>query len=88
MPTYTALRLDERDESSRPVFLGGINVYLDFRARFWRAIPRVFTRWLDRPGVIGLATRFGVSNDAQELGELTLAMLAGESGPQSRKSPS
>ncbi|HUE15006.1 MAG TPA: hexosyltransferase, partial [Planctomycetaceae bacterium] len=85
LPTYTPLRLDEHDESSRPVFLGGINVYLDFRARFWRAVPRVLTRWLDRPAVIHLATRFGVSNNAQQLGELTLAMLAGESGPQSRE---
>jgi glycosyltransferase involved in cell wall biosynthesis len=32
-----------------------------------------------------LATRFGVSNNAQQLGELTLAMLAGEAGPQSRE---
>ena len=32
LPTYTPLRLDEHDESSNPVFLGGINVYLDFRA--------------------------------------------------------
>jgi glycosyltransferase involved in cell wall biosynthesis len=85
LPTYTPLRLDEHDESSRPVFLGGINVYLDFRARFWRAVPRVLTRWLDRPAVIHLATRFGVSNNAQQLGKLTLAMLAGESGPQSRE---
>jgi glycosyltransferase involved in cell wall biosynthesis len=85
LPTYTPLRLDEHDESSRPVFLGGINVYLDFRARFWRAVPRALTRWLDRPSVIQLATRFGVSNNAQQLGELTLAMLAGESGPQSRE---
>src|ERR1700685_2622282 len=85
LPTYTPLRLDEHDESSRPVFLGGINVYLDFRSRFWRAMPRALTRWLDRPGVVRLATRFGVSNNAQELGELTLAMLAGESGPQSRE---
>jgi glycosyltransferase involved in cell wall biosynthesis len=85
LPTYTPLRLDEHDESTRPVFLGGINVYLDFRARFWRVVPRVLTRWLDRPAVIRLATRFGVSNNAQQLGELTMAMLAGETGPQSRE---
>ena len=85
LPTYTPLRLDEHDESTRPVFLGGINVYLDFRARFWRALPRVFTRWLDRPGVHPVRDAAGVSNNAQELGELTLAMLAGEAGPQSRE---
>jgi glycosyltransferase involved in cell wall biosynthesis len=85
VPTYTPLRLDEVDESTAQVFLGGINVYLDSRSRFWRKVPRVLTRWLDRPGVIELATRFAVSNNAQQLGELTLAMLAGESGPQVRE---
>jgi glycosyltransferase involved in cell wall biosynthesis len=85
LPTYTPLRLDEHDESTRPVFLGGINVYLDFRSRFWRVVPRALTRWLDHPAVIQLATRFGVSNNAQQLGELTLAMLAGETGSQSRE---
>jgi glycosyltransferase involved in cell wall biosynthesis len=85
LPTYTPLRLDEQNESSPPVFLGGINIYLDFRARFWRALPRALTRWLDRPAVIRLATRFAVSTNPKQLGELTLAMLAGESGPQSRE---
>jgi glycosyltransferase involved in cell wall biosynthesis len=85
VPTYTPLRLDETDESTRQVFLGGINVYLDFRARLWRALPRPMTRWLDRPAIIRLATRFGVSSNARQLGELTLAMLAGESGPESRE---
>jgi glycosyltransferase involved in cell wall biosynthesis len=85
LPTYTPLTLDEHDESTQPVFLGGINVYLDFRAKFWRSIPRTLTRWLDRPGILKFATSFGVSNNAQELGDLTLAMLAGEGGPQSRE---
>jgi glycosyltransferase involved in cell wall biosynthesis len=85
VPTYTPLRLDEVDESTSQVFLGGINVYLDARSRLWRKVPRVFTRWLDRPSVIQLATRFAISSNAQHLGELTLAMLAGESGPQSRE---
>jgi len=85
VPTYTPLRLDEDDESTRQVFLGGINVYLDARSRVWRKVPRALTRWLDRPAVIDLATRFAVSSDARHLGELTLAMLAGETGPQSRE---
>lgn len=85
VPTYTPLRLDETDESTRKVFLGGINVYLDSQMRFWRRLPRSLTRWLDNPAVIQLATRFAVSSNARQLGELTLAMLAGESGPQSRE---
>ncbi len=85
VPTYTPLRLDEVDESTRQIFLGGINVYLDSRSALWRKVPRALTRWLDRPGVLDLVTRFGISNNAKMLGELTLAMLAGEQGPQSRE---
>ncbi len=82
IPTYTPIRVDEPNLSTRHVFLGGVNVYLDYRWRFWNKLPRGLTRWLDAPWVINLATRFGVSNDTRELGELTLAMLAGEAGPQ------
>ncbi len=53
--------------------------------QFWRKVPRALTRWLDRPAVLDLVTRFGISNNAKQLGELTLAMLAGEAGPQSRE---
>ena len=82
IPAYTPIRLDEEDVSLQRVYFGGINVYLEYRSRLWRRIPRVFTRWLDRPGVIDLASRFGISNDAHHLGAMTLSMLEGESGPQ------
>lgn len=84
IPTYTPIRVDEEDLSSRRVFLGGINVYLDYRFRLWRRLPRWMKRWMDHPRLISLATRFAVSNDASELGELTVAMLDGESGPHAQ----
>ncbi|MEX0703570.1 MAG: glycosyltransferase family 4 protein [Planctomycetales bacterium] len=85
IPTYTPVRLDEEDQSRSPVFLGGINVYLDHALPGWRRIPRPLVRWLDAGWVINLATKFGVSNDAHRLGALTIEMLAGESGPQRRE---
>lgn len=85
IPTYTPIRVDEEDQSGAPVFLGGINVYLDHVLPGWRRLPRPLVRWLDAPSIINLATKFGVSNDAHRLGALTLAMLAGESGPQRRE---
>ncbi len=84
IPTYTPIRVDEENLSSRRVFFGGINVYLEYRSRAWRRLPRWMTRWVDHPKLIALVTRFAVSNDASDLGELTLAMLDGESGPQAR----
>lgn len=82
IPTYTPLRLDEADQSEHRVFLGGINVYLEHRSRLWRRLPAGARRLVDAPWFIRLATSFGVSNDAAELGDLTLDLLAGEKGPQ------
>lgn len=81
IPTYTPIRVDEPNHSQRRVFFGGINVYLSAKSRFWTALPSWSKSWLDHPWVIRQLTRFGVSNDAAELGELTLTMLAGEDGP-------
>lgn len=82
IPTYTPLTLDEADQSDRRVFLGGINVYLESRSRLWRSLPAGVRRLADAPWFIRLATSFGVSTDAAELGGLTLDLLAGEEGPQ------
>lgn len=84
IPTYTPIRVDEENLSEPTVYLGGINVYLESRSRLWRAVPRFLKHWLDAPGVIRLATKFGVSNNAKQLGELTLDMLAGADGSLQR----
>ena len=81
IPTYTPVRVDEADASLDRIFLGGINVYLNARFRWWSRLPRFTTRWLDHPRVIRMATRKSVSNDAHELGSLTVSMLEGEQGP-------
>lgn len=82
IPTYTPLTLDEADQSDRRVFLGGINVYLESRSRLWRSLPAGVRRLADAPWFIRLATSFGVSTDAAQLGDLTLDLLAGDKGPQ------
>lgn len=85
IPTYTPIRVDEENLSTTDIFLGGINVYLDYRLPFWRKVPRGLTRWLDHSWVINLATKLSVSNNASQLGALTLAMLDGEEGPLKRE---
>ena len=82
IPTYTPIRVDEDDVGNSRVFFGGINVYLASKWRWWNSLPSFLKRWLDHPAIIRLATRKAVSNDAAQLGQLTLDMLAGESGPQ------
>lgn len=83
IPLYTPIRVDEEDQTSSPIFFGGINTYLNDRYSFWHKVPRFLTRWLDSPAVIGLGTRFAgaVGNDAAELGRMTHSMLLGEEGP-------
>ena len=81
IPTYTPIRVDEPNQSQSRVFFGGINVYLNAKSRLWARLPQWSKSWLDTPWVIRQLTRFGVSNDAAELGDLTLTMLAGGEGP-------
>ncbi len=85
IPTYTPIRVDERDVSRQQVFLGGINVYLDALVPLWRYLPRAAVRWLDAPGIIRLVARFAISADARKLGRLTVALLQGDQGPESRE---
>lgn len=82
IPTYTPIRVDEANVSGSRVFFGGINVYLSSKWCWWRTMPSFLKHWLDHPAIIQWATSKAVSNDAKQLGQLTLDMLAGESGPQ------
>ncbi len=81
IPTYTPIRVDDHNESQEKVFFGGINVFLNEKVPGWRFLPRAMTRWLDRPSLIQWATSRSVSNNAEDLGPLTISMVKGESGP-------
>ena len=85
IPTYTPIRVDEENVSSKRVFLGGINVYLDSAIPGWRWLPSFITHLLDRPAVIRLLTRLSSSTDAAQLGRLTIDLLSGIDGPQHRE---
>lgn len=84
IPTYTPIRVDSEDQTGSPVFLGGINVYLDHFSPLWRKMPHWVRSPLDRPGVIRFLTRFGISNDAKQLGSMTVSLLKGKYGPHQR----
>jgi glycosyltransferase involved in cell wall biosynthesis len=85
VPTYTPIRVDERDVSRHRVFLGGINVYLDAVVPFWRRLPRGAVRWLDSPSIIRLLNHIPISVNASKLGRLTVSLLEGERGPEARE---
>ncbi|WP_425617764.1 glycosyltransferase family 4 protein [Anatilimnocola sp. NA78] len=85
VPLYTPIRTDDRDVSIDQVFFGGINVYLQQQASLFRWLPGWLDRWIDKPWIIDLATRFGGKLDYQKLGGLAVSMLRGEQGFQSKE---
>ena len=80
-PVYTPLRTDEENVSIDRLAMGGINVYLDESCRWWRWMPALVRRQLDRPWLVSWAARRGSSTRPEQLGRLALAMFRGEDGP-------
>ena len=78
IPTYTPIRVDEQDVSDAHVFMGGVNLYLEHRSRLWRRLPRLLTKPLDHPAVLRLLSKLSLSNDAADLGDLTLDVAGRE----------
>jgi len=82
VPLYLPFVVEENDLTDVPIFFGGINVFLQQHSSIFRHTPRWIDRWLDRPALLGLASRGDHLTSARELGELTLSMLHGEEGRQ------
>jgi glycosyltransferase involved in cell wall biosynthesis len=85
VPTYTPIRTDEDDVSHKRIFFGGINLYLQQKFWLFRHTPWLLDRLLDFPGLLRWVSRFAMKTQAQELAELTLSMLRGEHGKQSKE---
>jgi glycosyltransferase involved in cell wall biosynthesis len=84
-PLYTPTLTDEPNVSEARVFFGGISVYLQQKAGFFRWAPRILDRLLDAPWLISAASSGSISTDPRSLGELTISMLKGEDGFQRRE---
>jgi glycosyltransferase involved in cell wall biosynthesis len=85
VPTYTPIRTDEPDVSTRRVFLGGINVYLQQKLALFRHTPWLLDRFLDVRALLRWVSRFAVKTEATVLGELTVSVLKGEHGYQRKE---
>ena len=85
VPLYTPTLTDEPNVSEPRVFFGGISVYLQQKAPFFRWAPRIFDRLLDAPWLIKAASSGSISTDPRSLGELTISMLKGENGYQRKE---
>jgi glycosyltransferase involved in cell wall biosynthesis len=85
IPVYTPTRTDEPNVSTRRVLFGGISVYLQQHAGFFRRLPRAFDRLWDAPPVINAFANRSVTTDPGLLGELTISMLQGTGGALGRE---
>ncbi len=85
IPTYTPIRTDETDVTSKRVFFGGINVYLQQKSRLFRWTPWFLDRLLDFRWLLNGVSRFAGSLRYDQLGALALSMLEGEHGNQRKE---
>lgn len=85
VPLYTPVRTDEDSIRHERLAFGGLNVFLQEKFPLFRKTPAFIDRLLDRPGLVRWMSRWGGKTDAKQLGALTVSMLRGESGRQSKE---
>jgi len=85
IPTYTPIRTDEVDVSIDRVFYGAVNVFLEQKSSIFRHTPRFVDSLLDAKPLLNWVSGRGSSVDAKDLGDLTLSVLLGEDGRQSKE---
>ncbi len=85
VPLYLPMTLDEPTTAgSVPTFFGGINVYLDQKLAWYRHAPAWIRRWMDAAPLLRWASGKAAKTRADDVGDLTVSMLRGAEGNQSR----
>jgi glycosyltransferase involved in cell wall biosynthesis len=86
VPMYLPLQSDRTESlSNAPIFFGGINVYLQQKSTLFRRTPQWIARLLDSPRLLRWVGRRAKMTSAKDLGEMTISMLLGEEGRQTRE---
>ncbi len=86
VPLYLPVVADEPGAvRNRPIFFGGINVYLSERFGFLRHLPRVVRDFLDSPALLKRVSALAGMTSANDLAKATISMLMGEHGRQRRE---
>jgi len=77
LPMYLPLQLDEEvlPQAHKPIFFGGINVYLQQNVTLFRHTPRWLDNFLNHSGLLRSAARRSHMTSAQTHGAMALAML-------------
>ncbi|MHC4602867.1 MAG: glycosyltransferase family 4 protein [Planctomycetota bacterium] len=86
VPLYLPLQIDKNDAvGNPPFFFGGINVYLQQKSLFFRKTPRWIDRLFDSPKLLGWVGRKAGMTSASNFGEMTISMLRGKQGRQTKE---
>ena len=85
IPLYTPIRTDQDNASEDLLFYGGISVYLQQLSPIFRWFPKRLDKWLNSPKLVGWFAARAAATSAKKLGALTVSMLDGEDGKQSKE---
>jgi len=86
VPLYTPLKIEGGlPVEAEDVFLGGINAYLQQKSALFRVLPPALDRFLDNPALLRFVSRFAISTKPSQLGAMTVSVLAGKHGQQSKE---
>ena len=85
VPIYTPTLTDETNVSQERVFFGGISVYLEQHSALFRKTPWLLDKLWDSQTALKIVSKRSISVDPRSLGELTVSMLKGETGYQSKE---
>lgn len=86
MPLYLPLQGQEGHSAGvSPIFFGGINVYLQQKSALFRRTPRWLDRLFDSPQLLRWVSRRAGMTSAKDLGAMTVSMLCGEQGRQTKE---
>lgn len=85
LPLYTPPLTDEPNVSSKKVFFGGISVYLEQRSAIFRHTPRWLDKIWDSQFALKAASKRSIAVDPDSLSDLTISILKGAEGHQSKE---
>lgn len=85
IPLYTPLRVEGEPFPVAPVYLGGVNAYLQQHVGLFRKTPGFIDRILDVPAILKWAEGRATTVDPSKLGPMTVSVLKGSRGRQRKE---
>jgi glycosyltransferase involved in cell wall biosynthesis len=85
IPLYTPLLTDRKLPDAPKVFFGGLNVYLQQRWGVFRHTPALIDDLFDSRWLLGFMSKFAIETRPEDLGEMTVSVLAGRAGRQQKE---